>query len=127
MPVLNCEQSLTDFLRSTDLLPILLAYVIGTNLSSLNATVTQHIVNPMVSYIFNGSRIEHKYILLRKGSQSPYDSLENALADQEAIVLGYGFVVSECLSLLIIIVSIFFIVKLVCSVSRSKLLNRQKK
>lgn len=127
MPSLNCEQSIFDFFRSTDLVPLLLAYIIGTNLSLLNGTVTKHVVNPIVSFVFNSNRIEHNYILLRKGSKAPYNTLEDAFADQDAIVLGYGFVLSEFLSLFIIIVSIFLIFKLICSLSKLKALMRKNK
>lgn len=126
MAVLDCNQTLLGFLRSTDLVPILLAYIIGTNLASLNASVTKNLVNPFVSVVFNGNRLEHNYLLLREGKKSPYSSLEDALADQDAIVLGYGLVLSEILSLFIIILAIFFIFKLVCSVSKLKELSMKK-
>ena len=120
MPTWDCDQTLVGFLRSTDLIPVLLAYIIGTNVSVLNATVIKNVVNPFVSYVFNSKKLEHNYILLRKGSNAPYNTMEEAVSDQDAIVLGYGFVLSELLSLLIIILSIFFIFKLVCSLSKLK-------
>lgn len=126
MAVLNCDQTLIGFIRSTDLLPVLLAYIIGTNIAALNATVTKNIINPLVSFAFNGNKLEHNYILLRKGGKAPYATIDDANADQDAIVLGYGFVISEVISLLIVILSIFFIFRSVCSISRLKNVSMNK-
>ena len=82
---------------------VVIGVVIGHTIESL----IENIVLPLVSFGFGGIPIEDYFLVLRDGVRpGPYNSLDDATA-AGALVLKYGAVATNLISLLFVIVAIF--------------------
>ena len=78
--------------------------------TALVSSMVMDILTPLLGALVNRN-IQTWYLVVRSGSKAPYDTLESAMDDEEAIVLRYGRVIHALIQFIVQSMVIYFVLK----------------
>jgi len=99
------------FISRGNMIDMTIAITVGTAFTALVKSLVDNIIMPPIAWLIGQSSFADKFAVLHQGTPpGPYSTLQ-AATEAGAVTLAYGLVINALVSLMIIGVVVFFLVK----------------
>ena len=107
----NLLSQFREFAVKGNVVDMAVGIIIGAAFTTVVKSLVDEVLMPPIGMVLGRVDFSDKYWLLRDGTvPGPYDTLTKA-REAGAVALGYGMFINACVSLLIVAMVLFFIVR----------------
>lgn len=106
------------FILRDDVVNLAIGFTVGATFTNVVKSLVNDIIMPPIGYILGNTDFSNLYWVIKSGNTPPpYDTLTTAQA-AGAVTINYGLFLNNIISLLIIALSMYFIIKLASSFNK---------
>ena len=115
------------FILRGNLVDLAIGFTVGAAFTTVAKSLVNDIIMPPLNLLLGNNALDNFFILMKEGSTpAPYSSLENA-KEAGAITLNIGAFINSNLSLLLVAIAMFIIIKMISKLESDIVIVGKKK